>query len=138
MQDAADTRHQSRELAFEFLYQSELDRRSFFSKTHFDSFSRHKEAASRIQRRAEELVVGVFDQIHEIDQDLNQAMENWRIDRLAATDRAILRLAAYELLESKTPTKVVLDEAIEIAKKYGTENSGQFVNGVLDRIASKK
>ncbi len=72
----------------------------------------------------------------EIDSAVSRIAQNWTIGRMAATDRSIIRLAAAELLyHGDTPTRVALDEAIEIAKKYGMETSGSFVNGILDRIA---
>ncbi len=72
----------------------------------------------------------------EIDAAVSRIARNWSLGRMAATDRSIIRLAAAELLyHEETPTRVALDEAIEIAKKYGMETSGAFVNGILDRIA---
>lgn len=72
----------------------------------------------------------------DIDAAVERIARNWSLGRMAATDRSIIRLAAAELLyHAETPTRVALDEAIEIAKKYGMETSGSFVNGILDRIA---
>jgi N utilization substance protein B len=66
---------------------------------------------------------------------ITQALTNWRFDRIAAVDRNILRLATYELMvEKATPTAVILDEAIEMAKRFGEADSGPFVNGVLDAV----
>jgi N utilization substance protein B len=62
---------------------------------------------------------------------------DWPIDRLANTDRSVLRLAAYELLHTETPPQVVINEAVELAKRYGTEDSGRFVNGVLGALARR-
>jgi transcription antitermination protein NusB len=74
----------------------------------------------------------------DIDASVTRIARNWSIGRMAATDRSIIRLAAAELLyHAETPTRVALDEAIEIAKKYGMETSGSFVNGILDRIAQE-
>jgi N utilization substance protein B len=78
----------------------------------------------------------VADHAEEIDKILRDALTRWDLERLAITDRCVLRLGAAELLyEPDVPTRVVLDEAIEIAKRYGSGESGHFVNGVLDRIA---
>ena len=72
----------------------------------------------------------------EIDGEVSRIARNWSLTRMAATDRSILRLAAAELLyHVEVPVRVTLDEAIEIAKKYGMETSGAFVNGILDRLA---
>ena len=81
------------------------------------------------------LVRGVLERGQQIDAALGEAAENWRLDRMAAIDRNVLRLGVYEILHREdVPPKVAIDEAIELAKKYGTEGSGAFVNGVLDRI----
>ena len=74
----------------------------------------------------------------EVDRELAQAAEHWPLERLAATDRSVLRVAVAELLgQLGTPARVVVDEAIEIARRYGSEDSGRFVNGVLDRLARR-
>ena len=82
---------------------------------------------------------GVFNQKEFIDALLDQQAENWAMERMAAIDRNILRLAAYEILnEIETPVPVVIDEAIELAKTYSTQDSGKFVNGILDKIKEKR
>ena len=79
------------------------------------------------------LVRGTIGRRDEIDARLAEQADNWRLDRMAAVDRNILRLAMYELLFAPdTPPAVVIDEAVEIAKRFGSERSSQFVNGVLD------
>ena len=85
---------------------------------------------------AEDLVKGVLAHLTEIDQCIETAVENYRMARLAAVERNILRVAVYELNHvSDAPPPVVINEAIEIAKKFGATESGGFVNGILDRIA---
>jgi N utilization substance protein B len=87
---------------------------------------------------AEGLYHGTLTHQAEIDRRLSAVAENWRLERMAAVDRNILRLGAYELLFApETPAKVVLDEAIELAKRYGSAESAAFVNGILDRLAPK-
>jgi N utilization substance protein B len=71
-----------------------------------------------------------------IDERIEAASTNWRVDRMARVDRNALRLAVFELLHGDAPVKVIINEAIELGKKFGSESSGAFVNGVLDRIAS--
>ncbi len=71
-----------------------------------------------------------------VDDTIERASANWRLDRMAKVDRNVLRLAVYELLATDVPVKVVINEAIELGKKYGSESTGAFVNGVLDKIAS--
>ncbi len=81
------------------------------------------------------LVTGTLERREEIDRLIAGQAENWRLERMPAVDRNILRLAVFELLaEDDVPKVVVLDEAIELAKKYGTEQSGAFVNGLLDGL----
>ncbi len=80
------------------------------------------------------LVAGTRKNRPEIDTALNATADNWTLDRMAATDRNILRLAAFELLHTDTPRAVAIDEAIELAKRFGAAQSPQFVNGILDRL----
>ena len=86
---------------------------------------------------AEELVRGVAERRRAVDDSIEKASANWRMDRMPKVDRNVLRLAVYELLASDVPVKVVINEAIELGKKYGSESSGAFVNGVLDKIAGE-
>ncbi len=74
-----------------------------------------------------------------LDSKITAASENWRLERMTPVDRSILRLGTLELLaHPEVPTEVVIDEAVELAKRYGADNSAKFVNGVLDRIASER
>jgi N utilization substance protein B len=86
---------------------------------------------------AEALVRGVAAHRRAIDDTIERISTNWRLDRMAKVDRNVLRLAVYELLRTDVPVKVVINEAIELGKKYGSESSGAFVNGVLDRVAAE-
>jgi N utilization substance protein B len=84
---------------------------------------------------AKSLVEGTLDHLAEIDDLIRQQAEHWRLERMPAVDRNILRLAVFEFLyESDVPKLVILDEAIELAKEFGSDQSGRFVNGVLDGI----
>ena len=84
---------------------------------------------------ARRLVEGVVDRSEELDGLIAEAAENWRIERMAVLDRNVMRIAVFELLYmDDIPPKVSINEAIELAKRYGNAESGQFVNGVLDRI----
>lgn len=86
----------------------------------------------------ERLVRGTMSNSKAIDELISKWSQNWRISRMGRVDRNILRLATYELaFEPEIPSKVTLNEAIEIAKRYGTEESGKFVNGILDRLAQE-
>ena len=87
---------------------------------------------------AEDLLAGVRRHREAVDQQLEEIARNWKLSRMAATDRNVLRLGAYEILFTETPDRVVVNEAIELAKRYGTNNSSQFVNGVLDRLMNNR
>jgi transcription antitermination factor NusB len=80
------------------------------------------------------LVAGVRRNRGELDDLLGKTADNWRLERMAATDRNVLRLGAFELLYTDTPGAVVINEAVELAKRYGSAQSAQFVNGILDKL----
>jgi len=85
---------------------------------------------------ADAVVRGVLDDLAGVDETIRKASTNWRLERMARVDRNVLRLGAWELKKSQeVPRAVILDEAVELAKRFGSEDSGAFVNGVLDRIA---
>lgn len=129
-------RRHARELALQLLYQHELTQASLEEmQAHFEGWR----GASESERAfAKELVDGTLGHRDEIDQHLEQQTAHWRFDRLAAVDRNILRLALFELLHHRdTPAAVVIDEAIEVAKKFGAEDSSKFVNGVLDGFVKR-
>lgn len=93
------------------------------------------EASDEVKEFARQLVDGVHRRCDEIDEMLAGAADNWALGRLAAVDRNILRLATYEMLErTDIPTRVTINEAIELGKRFSTAQSGAFVNGILDRI----
>ena len=85
-------------------------------------------------RYAHHLIDGVTLQKKEIDAQIEAVLENWKFSRLAETDKNILRIGVFELMNSKEPVAILINEAIEIAKEYGDKKSGGFVNGVLDKI----
>ncbi len=86
---------------------------------------------------ADEVVQGVSADLDRVDEAIRKASTNWRLERMARVDRNVLRLGAWELLQkSAVPRAVILEEAREHAKRYGSEDSGAFVNGVLDRLAN--
>ena len=80
------------------------------------------------------LFIGVLKHRDELDTVISNTASNWRLERMAATDRNVLRLGMYEMTKMGTPAAVVIDEAIEIAREFGTENSPSFVNGILDKL----
>jgi transcription antitermination factor NusB len=93
------------------------------------------EQARRAFEQAGEMVLGARAHLDEIDERIRRQAENWRLERMPAVDRNILRLAVWEMLhERDVPRLVVLDEAVELAKRFGSENSSRFVNGLLDGL----
>jgi N utilization substance protein B len=95
----------------------------------------HERLANReLERFCLQLYDGVLANLEQIDQGLARAAENWRLPRMAAVDRNVLRLGAQELLSKESPPGVVINEAIELARRFGSANSPGFVNGVLDRF----
>ena len=133
---AAAKRTKSRERALQALYQ--IDVASTDLEEALGRFWRSFEPVEReVRETAERLVRGVAAHRREIDDTIEAVSVNWRLDRMAKVDRNVLRLATHELLHRPdVPVKVVIDEAIELGKKFGSESSGAFVNGVLDRIAA--
>ena len=127
-------RRKGRELALQALYQIEMTGDP--SGTAVDLFLQHFEGNAQAKEFARRLVSGTVSRRAEIDPLIAQATEHWKIERLAKVDFVLLRMAAYELLFcADIPTSVTLDEAIEIAKRFGSEGSAGFINGVLDHVA---
>src|SRR6266436_1031495 len=123
-------RRKSREFAMQMLFQwdmSQQDPAKLEAK-----FWRSAKAADTTRDFANRLFEGAAKEVTLLDEIIVKHAENWRFDRLAAIDRAILRLAMHELRSSDTPPKVVLNEAVDLAKKFSGEDSGSFVNGILD------
>jgi len=124
-------RRRGRELALQILYQHELAGTPVDEI--FPAFEELQQAPAAARDFAIVLAQGVMARRGEIDGHLGGQADHWRLARMAAVDRNILRLALFELLfEQETPPAVVIDEAVEIAKRFGSERSSQFVNGVLD------
>jgi N utilization substance protein B len=104
----------------------------------YPHFWREHEAEIEVKTFAEALVEGVMRERDALDGIITGSVENWRVSRMAVVDRNILRLAVYELAWlSETPAAVVLDEAIEVGKKFGSEQSGSFINGILDAVRKR-
>lgn len=97
-------------------------------------FWRAAKATDSTRTFANRLFEGAVKDTAAIDELIVKQAENWRLERLAVIDRAILRLAIYELRTTETPPKVILNEAVELAKKFSSEEAGPFVNGILDAV----
>ena len=129
-------RRQGREFALQMLYQIDLG--GGREQEVFSTFWEGKSPTLDARKYAEELVSGTLEHLAEIDSVLREGLEHWRLPRIAAVDRSVLRLAVFEFLhQPTTPPIVIIDEAIELAKRVGGEESGQFVNGVLDGVRKK-
>jgi N utilization substance protein B len=136
MPPATGARRRAREVAFRVAYQADVAGDAY--PVAWDLRREQEDRLTQDQLELIEDVVGALERrLGEVDGALQQALEDrWVVGRLAATDRAVLRVAVAELLSRPgSPARVVLDEAIEIARTYGSEESGGFVNGVLDRAA---
>ena len=129
-------RTKARERALQALYQIDVAAEGID-----DALGRFWKSFEPVERvvmdLAEVLVRGVAESRRAIDDTIERISTNWRLDRMAKVDRNVLRLAVYELLRTDVPVKVVINEAIELGKKFGSESSGAFVNGVLDRVAAE-
>jgi len=126
-------RREGREAAVQYLYQLEVhgDRTA---DLHAD-FWNLREAKPPVREFAEKLIAGVIASLDEVDALIIKYLQNFELGRLAAVDRNVLRLAIHEMLHCmETPPVVAINEAIEIAKKFGGEDSGRFINGILDKV----
>ncbi|MEI9478570.1 MAG: transcription antitermination factor NusB [Deltaproteobacteria bacterium] len=126
-------RRKSRELALQVLYHWDVTGQDA-AKT-LSQLQEHFSPGSGKDEFAERIVLGVLDHREEIDRLIEKVSKNWRLDRMTVIDRNLLRLATFELRYcDDIPPKVALNEAIDLGKRFGSEESGSFINGILDRI----
>jgi N utilization substance protein B len=126
-------RRKSREFALQMLFEWDMTRQE---PTRVEKlFWKSAPAADQTRKFANQLLEGAVAQAESNDQLVSRLSENWKLDRLATVDRNILRLAIYELRAGTAPVKVVIDEALELAKKFSSEGAPAFLNGVLDAAA---
>jgi N utilization substance protein B len=126
-------RRKAREIVLQILYQLEVNPLDFQETlaSFWDNFTPPEDAKEFI----EDFVGGVFRHRVELDVLVDRYSEHWRVGRMGRVDRNILRMGVWELLYGKdAPPKVVLNEAIELGKRFGSEDSGAFINGILDRV----
>jgi N utilization substance protein B len=140
MKRARAYRHQSRQVALQVLYAVDLalGRRPSAGATEeeiFDDVAANFDLPEGARAFAKQLVAGVSAHRKALDARITEHARNWRLSRMAAVDRNVLRLAVYELEHGDTPASVILDEAVELARRFGDEPSPAFVNGVLDAVA---
>ena len=128
-------RRKAREHALQLLFQLDIKKEKP-SALVLKRFWADQNADDDVRAFAEEIVKGTYKHLTEINKMICRCAKNWSLDRMAIVDRNVLRMAVYEVLyRMDIPTSVTINEAIEIAKKYGTDESGAFVNGILDRVA---
>ena len=127
------TRSRARQIVLQVLFQYDINADS--AAENQEQFIRSRlNKVQGLVRFATQLVGGVRTHKEALDVAVQAAANNWSIPRMAVTDRNILRLGAYEILHTDTPPSVVIDEAIELAKRFGSNQSSGFVNGILDRV----
>ncbi len=132
-----NTRRRAREAALQMLYQSEVGRAGAYEAiaTYWPAHDTGHDVPEASREFANGLVRGTLERVAEIDAILTAHAQNWRVERMAVIDRLILRLAVYEFLaEANTPPRVVINEALELARSYSGEEAVAFVNGVLDAV----
>jgi N utilization substance protein B len=125
-------RHKAREYALQMLFQWEIGRQG--PQRIEEGFWRMARADKNVRALANQLFEGTVEANTELEALVAQHAENWRLERMAVIDRAILKLAACELRAGKTPPKVVVNEAVELAKTFSSQEAASFVNGVLDAM----
>ena len=127
------TRRRGREISLQILYKIDITgiAPALAQETYKSNFDVSRDAWAF----AKDLTSGIHEHLKEIDSIIEGQSEHWRLDRMSLTDRNILRMAVYELLYMENiPSRVTINEAIELGKRYGSEESGAFINGILDKI----
>jgi N utilization substance protein B len=125
-------RSRARQVAFQLLYQNDLNPPG--DPASDEGLLKRRLRSGGLVEFAQGLVAGVHRHREQLDRAIEQTAANWSLGRMAGTERNILRLGAYEILYSDTPDRVAINEAVELAKRFGSAQSAQFVNGILDRL----
>jgi transcription antitermination protein NusB len=128
------SRRRSRQRALQILFSWDARRRSVEDALNDYYDALYSEEQPERDAFVNELVRGTVEHVAEIDDRISRHAEHWRLDRMPTVDRNILRLAVYEMEHGGTPAAVTIDEALELARKFSSEESVQFVNGVLDAV----
>jgi N utilization substance protein B len=129
-------RSRAREVALQILFEDDVNPRS--SVADMKQFVHGRLNSPELEEFCMSLILGVRRNQGELDQQLAQTADNWSVARMAATDRNVLRLGAFEILYTETPDRAAINEAVELAKRFGTAQSAQFVNGILDKFLHRK
>jgi N utilization substance protein B len=125
-------RSRAREVALQILFEDDVNPRATVAD--MKTFVHGRLNSPELEEFCMSLILGVRRNQQELDQLLSQTADNWSVGRMAATDRNVLRLGAYEILYTDTPDRAAINEAVELAKRFGTAQSAQFVNGILDKF----
>lgn len=129
-------RSRAREVALQALFQEDLNPRE--SRDQVMPLLENRLKEPELREFAITLVLGVLRNRAELDELIATKADNWSVSRMAATDRNVIRLGAFEIRYTDTPPRVAIDEAVELAKRFGSANSSQFVNGILDKLIERK
>ncbi len=126
-------RRKAREHALQILFQFDMLKGNIDEI--MENFWKEKKANDKVIAFTSQLIKGTLENISEIDRTISNHSLNWKLERMSVVDRNVLRIATYELLHLKQiPAPVIINEALEVAKKYGSEDSAKFINGILDAI----
>lgn len=129
-------RNRAREVALQILFEDDLNPRD--SAAELQQFVAARLKSPELEEFATSLILGVRRNQAELDEMLAKVADNWSLDRIAATDRNVLRLGTYEILYTDTPDRVAVNEAVELAKRFGSANSAPFVNGIIDKFIRRE
>ena len=136
------TRRRARELVMQMLYEGDFhgeeDRERILYNTISGMTDKEKSSNKSIIKYIEETYFGIYSNMQEIDEKIGAVADNWSVSRMAKVDLSILRVAIYELNYTEVPVKVVVNEAVEIAKEFSTEKSPRFIHGVLGKVTELK
>ena len=125
-------RSRAREVALQILFEDDVNPRA--SVADMKTFVQGRLNSPELEEFCMSLILGVHRNQVELDAQLSKIADNWSVARMAATDRNVLRLGAYEILYTDTPDRAAVNEAVELAKRFGSAQSAQFVNGILDKF----
>lgn len=130
-------RRAARELVFKYLFEADMNKNTEFHKDLYIKREETQELNENQHDYVIESLEGVFKSLDELDKYLVDNMETWNLERVGHVERALLRFAVYELKYTEIGTEIIVNEAVELAKKYGEEKSGEFINGVLAILVKK-
>lgn len=129
-------RSRAREVALQILFEDDVNPRATVEAT--KRFVSGRLNSPDLEEFCMSLILGVRRNQSELDALLSKTADNWSLPRMAATDRNVLRLGAYEILYTETPDRAAINEAVELAKRFGSSQSAQFVNGILDKFLHRE